>query len=86
MAKDPILRRCIATNEMLDKNSLIRIVKNKSGEISIDLTGKKNGRGAYLSKSQEAIDKCKKNHLLDKAFKMQVPNEIYEELYEIITK
>ena len=56
MKKVP-LRKCVATGEQLPKKELIRIVRNKEGEVSVDPTGKKNGRGAYLKRSLDAIRK-----------------------------
>ena len=49
------MRKCVATGEMKPKKELVRIVRSKEGEVSIDLTGKKSGRGAYLSKDKEAV-------------------------------
>ncbi len=54
------LRKCVATGEMMPKKELIRVVRSKEGEVSIDTTGKKSGRGAYLSKQKEAILLAKK--------------------------
>ena len=59
MKKIP-LRKCVATFEQLPKKELLRIVKNKEGQVFIDLTGKQNGRGAYLKKSKEAVELAKK--------------------------
>lgn len=59
MKKVP-LRKCVATGEQLPKKELIRIVKNKEGEVSVDPTGKKNGRGAYLKRSLDAIELAKR--------------------------
>ncbi|MCD8028635.1 MAG: YlxR family protein [Erysipelotrichaceae bacterium] len=74
------LRRCVATGEQLPKKELIRIVKNKEGEVFVDPTGKMNGRGAYLKRSQEAIELAKKNGVLDKSLAISIPDSIYEEL------
>ena len=63
MKKIP-LRKCLATGEQLPKKELIRVVRNKEGEVFVDPTGKKNGRGAYLKRSQEAIDIAKKKKVL----------------------
>lgn len=59
MKKVP-LRKCVATGEQLPKKELIRIVRNKDGEVSVDPTGKKNGRGAYLKRSFDAIELAKR--------------------------
>ncbi len=79
MRKIP-LRKCIATNEQLSKKELIRVVKNKEGQVFVDPTGKMNGRGAYLKKSHEAIEIAKKKKLLARSLQIDIPEEIYEEL------
>lgn len=79
MKKIP-LRKCVATGEQCPKKELIRIVKNKEGEVFIDYTGKLNGRGAYLKKSKEAIELAKKKGSLDRSLETKVPEAIYEEL------
>jgi len=71
---------CIGCREMLPKKELIRVVKNQSGEISIDLKGKAPGRGAYLCRSRECIDKAAKNKLLEKTFEQRIDQEVYENL------
>ena len=72
------LRKCIGCNEMNDKRTLVRIVRNKEGEISVDLTGKKPGRGAYICKSIECLDKAQKAKRLERAFSAQIEPEIYD--------
>lgn len=79
MKKVP-LRKCVATGEQLPKKELIRIVKNKEGEVSVDPTGKKNGRGAYLKRSLDAIELAKKKEILNRVLDTEIPEEIYEEL------
>ncbi|WP_281679190.1 RNase P modulator RnpM [Eggerthia catenaformis] len=79
MKKIP-LRRCVVTQERLPKKELIRVVKNKEGEIFVDVTGRQNGRGAYLKKSLEAIELARKKHILDRVLEIQIPAQIYEEL------
>lgn len=79
MRKIP-LRKCLATNEQLPKKELIRIVRNKEGEVFVDPTGKMNGRGAYLKRSHEAIEIAKKKKLLAKSLQVDIPEEIFEEL------
>ena len=73
-------RKCIACQERDSKKGLIRIVKNKEGEIFIDLTGKANGRGAYICKDCKCLKKAIKSKALNRAFKMEVPDEVYEKL------
>ena len=79
MKKVP-LRKCVATNEQLPKKDLIRIVRNKEGQVFIDATGKMNGRGAYLKRSLEAIEIAKKKGVLKRSLEVDIPEEIYEEL------
>ncbi len=79
MKKKPT-RKCLATNEVFNKEDLFRVVRSPNGEISLDMTGKANGRGAYISKSIEAIEKARKSKCLDKALETEVPNEIYNRM------
>lgn len=79
MKKVP-LRKCVATGEQLPKKELIRIVRNKEGEVSVDPTGKKNGRGAYLKRSLDAIELAKKKKILNRVLEADIPEEVYEEL------
>lgn len=79
MKKIP-MRSCIVTLEKCEKKDLIRVVKNKDGEVFIDPTGKANGRGAYLKKDIEVIKKCQKNKILDRKLGISIPDSIYEEL------
>ncbi|GEK28147.1 RNase P modulator RnpM [Furfurilactobacillus siliginis] len=78
------MRKDIVTGEMLPKKDLIRVVKNKEDEITIDPTGKQNGRGAYVGINVETAKKAQKEHSLDKAFGMKVSDEFYTELVEFV--
>lgn len=80
------MRRCIATGEMKPKKELVRIVRSKEGEVSVDLTGKKSGRGAYLSREKEAVLLAKKKNILSNQLQVQIEDSIYEELFELIEK
>ncbi|MFC3882534.1 RNase P modulator RnpM [Bacillus songklensis] len=80
------MRKCVATQEMKPKKELVRIVRSKEGEVSIDLTGKKSGRGAYLSKDKDAILLAKKKNTLANHLGAQVSDEIYEQLLELVEK
>jgi len=73
-------RKCIACQERDSKKGLIRIVKNKDEQIFLDPSGKANGRGAYICKDVECLKKAIKTKALNKAFKIEVPNEVYENL------
>lgn len=83
MKKIP-LRRCIVTKEQLPKNELLRIVKDKEGNINIDLTGKLNGRGAYIKKDIEVLNTAKSKNILSRALETTIPEEIYKEIENII--
>ena len=73
---------CIACREMQDKRNMLRIVKNAEGEISLDKTGKKAGRGAYICPKKECFEKLKKYKLINKAFSSPVNDELYDEIME----
>jgi uncharacterized protein len=78
-------RKCVITNEMKPKKSLIRVVRNKEGEVFVDPTGKKNGRGAYLSRDLDVILKAEKSNVLGRTLNAEVDASIYEELKHIIS-
>lgn len=81
--KTPV-RLCLGCNESKDKRELIRVVKNKEGEIFIDKTGKANGRGAYICNSPGCLEKAIKAKRLSRAFSAEIPAEIYDKLREEI--
>ncbi len=80
------MRKCVGCGEMFEKRQLVRIVKapeNEDGtpsEISVDKTGKKAGRGAYICNDPECLAKAKKARRLEKAFSCKIPDEVYEQL------
>ncbi|ASN05696.1 RNase P modulator RnpM [Virgibacillus necropolis] len=78
-------RKCVVTNEMKPKKELIRIVRNKDGEVFVDETGKKNGRGAYLSRDLSVIEKAEKNSMLNRHLNTQIDPSIFEELKRLIS-
>ena len=80
------LRKCVATGEMLPKKAMIRVVRSKEGEVSVDITGKKSGRGAYVSKSEEAVELARKKNILERQLEAKIPDEIYEELITLIRR
>ena len=73
-------RQCIGCGEMKGKKEMIRVIKTAAGEILLDATGRKNGRGAYLCPSEECLKKAIKNKGLERSFKMAIPKEVYESL------
>ena len=74
------MRMCLGCNEMKPKKELIRIVKSAEGEISLDLTGKKNGRGAYICRSAECLKLARKARRLEKSFQCRIDDEVYDRL------
>lgn len=79
MRKIP-MRKCVVTQERFPKKELIRVVRTPEKTIEVDLSGKKNGHGAYVSLSRETIALARKNKALDRALETNVPEEIYEQL------
>ncbi len=74
------LRMCSGCGEMKPKRELVRVVRSKEGEISLDLTGKKAGRGAYICSDVECLKKARKAKRLERSFSAKIPDEIYDEL------
>lgn len=83
MKKQP-QRTCMGCNQKKEKKELIRIVKNKNNEISVDRTGKKEGRGAYICDDVNCLDKLIKSKRLERVFEMSISDEIYESLRGVI--
>ncbi|MDD4036743.1 MAG: YlxR family protein [Bacilli bacterium] len=78
------LRTCVVTKERLPKRELIRVVRDNENNVTIDLTGKANGRGAYLKRDIDVIRRAQKGKVLDKQLEVTIPNEIFLELENII--
>ena len=76
------LRKCTGCQEMKDKRQLVRIVKSEDGTFSVDFTGKKPGRGAYICPNIECLEKAQKTKGLERSFKTAVPKDVYEQLRE----
>ncbi len=76
------LRKCTGCQEMKSKKELIRVVKNDEGEFSLDFTGKKQGRGAYICPDMQCLEKARKAKGLERSFKCPVPKEVYDQLRE----
>ena len=74
------MRKCTGCGEMKPKIELIRVVKSPEGEISLDLTGKKSGRGAYVCRSSECFDKARKAKRFEKAFETSIPESVYDDM------
>lgn len=80
MAKKIPMRQCVGCSEMKSKKEMMRVLKTAENAIVLDVTGKKNGRGAYLCMSTDCLIKARKNKGLERSFKMSIPNEVYDNL------
>lgn len=83
------LRQCIGCREMKSKKEMIRVIRTSEGEIQLDATGKKNGRGAYICASKSCLEQAIKSHGLERSLKAKIPMEVYESLkkeFETIEK
>ena len=78
------MRSCVVTHEKCEQKDLIRVVRTNESEVLVDLTGKMNGRGAYIKKDIDVLKKAQKSKALDKHLEVEVPLSIYEELENII--
>lgn len=76
------LRMCTGCGEMFDKRTLVRVVKSPQGEVSLDLTGKKSGRGAYVCNNTECLKKARKKRAFERAFSMQIDEDVYNKMEE----
>lgn len=77
-------RLCVITREKYAKKDLLRVVRDKEGNVTVDQTGKANGRGAYLKKDVEVIEKARKTKTLERILEVTIPDSIYDEMLEII--
>ena len=80
MSKKIPMRQCIGCGEMKNKRDMMRVLKTAEDEIILDVTGRKNGRGAYLCKSGECLEKARQCKGLERSFKMNIPEQVYENL------
>ena len=80
MAKKIPLRQCVGCGEMKGKKEMMRVLRTEENEICLDVTGKKNGRGAYICRSRECLLKARKNKGLERSFKMSIDQSVYESL------
>lgn len=77
-------RKCIVTNEMKPKKELIRIVRNKEGEVFVDPSGKKNGRGAYLTSDLKVIEQAEQTKILNRQLNANIDPSLYEDLKKLV--
>ena len=80
MNKKIPMRQCVGCGEMKSKKEMMRVLKTAEDAIVLDVTGKKNGRGAYLCVSEDCLKKARKNKGLERSFKMSIPAEVYDAL------
>ncbi len=80
------MRMCMGCGEMKPKKELIRVVKSPEGDISLDFTGKKSGRGAYICRSKDCFEKARKARRLEKSFSCRIEEEIYEAMLDELGK
>lgn len=80
MNKKIPMRKCVGCNEMRPKKDLIRVIRTAEEEILLDVTGRKNGRGAYVCQNSECLKKAQANKGLERSFKTAIPTEVYEML------
>ena len=77
-------RTCVITKEKTLKKDLLRVVRDNTGNVSVDITGKANGRGAYLKKDKEVINKAKTTKALERILEVSIPESIYEEMLNLV--
>ncbi len=80
------LRMCVVTRERFEKRELLRIVRTPEGEVKIDETSKANGKGAYLKKEKDVINKARKNKILDRTLEISIPDSLYDEMINLLEK
>lgn len=80
MNKKIPMRQCVGCGEMGNKKEMMRVLKTPEGPIVLDMTGRKNGRGAYLCKNPDCLKKARKNKGLERSLKINIPDEVYDSL------
>ena len=85
-AKKIPMRTCVVTKEKCEKRDLLRIVRTPSGDVIVDPTGKANGRGAYLKKDVEVINKARASKILERILEVPVPSSVYEQAISLCEK
>lgn len=76
------LRKCTGCGEMKPKKELVRVVKTPEDEVLMDLTGRVNGRGAYICPNAQCLKFARKSKRIERSFQMQIPDEIYDKMEE----
>ena len=83
MKKVP-MRKCLVSNQSFPKKELFRVVKTKDNQVILDITGKLNGRGTYIHKDPDSIEKARKTRVLSRILEIEVPDEIYDRMYKFL--
>ncbi len=78
------LRTCVITKESLPKSELLRIVRTPEKKVIVDLSGKANGRGAYIKKDISVLEKAKKSKILEKRLEVEIEEDVYEEIRKVL--
>ena len=78
--EEDTMRQCVGCGEMKSKKDMMRVLRTEDGSVILDMTGRKNGRGAYLCMNRDCLVKARKNKGLERSFKMNIPQEVYENL------
>lgn len=84
--KKIVMRTCSVTKEKLPKSELLRVVRTPEGNVVVDTTGKVNGRGAYIKKDLEVLEKAKKSRILSRQLEVEISEDVYESIKEEINK
>ena len=79
------VRRCVGCGEHLPKAELVRVLRTPEGEVVLDLTGKKSGRGAYICKKAACLKKARKSKRIDTSLECTIPEEVYDRMEEEIS-
>ena len=77
------MRSCVVTHEKLPKAELVRVVRTPESSVIVDVTGKANGRGAYLKKDLSVIEKAYNSHILNRILEVEIPDSVFDELKEL---
>ena len=80
------MRSCVVTKEKLPKSELLRIVRTPEGNVLADISGKLNGKGAYIKKDISVLEKAKKSKILEKMLEVEISEQVYDEIQKIINK
>lgn len=80
------LRSCVVTKEKLPKKDLLRVIRTPEGGVIVDLSGKANGRGAYIKKDLEVLNKARKSKILERRLECTIDEDLYKEIEKICEK